>query len=49
MLKEGKLIAVRTHTRFIDFPVHRYKYIEVLYVCEGEIVNIIDGSSEQWV
>ena len=43
MLKEGKLIAVRTHTRFIDFPVHRHNYIEVLYVCEGEIANIIDG------
>ena len=43
MLKEGKLIAVRTHTRFIDFPVHRHNYIEVLYVCEGELVNIIDG------
>ena len=44
MLKEGKLIAARTHTRFlIHFPVHRHNYIEVLYVCEGEIVNIIDG------
>lgn len=43
MLKEGKLIAVRTHTRFIDFPEHKHNYIEVLYVCEGELVNIIDG------
>ncbi len=43
MLKEGKLIAVRTHTRFIHFPVHRHNYIEVLYVCEGNIINIIDG------
>lgn len=43
MLKEGKLIAVRTHTRFVHFPVHRHNYIEVLYVCEGELINVIDG------
>lgn len=33
MLEEGKLIAVRTHTRFVLFPLHRHNYIEVLYVC----------------
>lgn len=43
MLEEGKLIAVRTHTRFVHFPLHRHNYIEVLYVCEGQLVNIIDG------
>lgn len=42
MLKEGKLIAVRTHTRFIHFPVHKHNFIEVLYVCQGQLVNIID-------
>lgn len=43
MLEEGKLIAVRTHTRFVHFPVHKHNYIEVLYVCEGTLTNIIDG------
>ena len=43
MLKEGKLIDVRTHTRFIHFPAHRHNFIEVLYVCEGHLTNIIDG------
>ena len=43
MLEEGKLIAVRTHTRFVHFPVHRHNYVEVLYVCEGSLINIIDG------
>lgn len=43
MLKEGKLIDVRTHTRFVHFPSHRHNYIEVLYVCEGKLTNIIDG------
>lgn len=42
MLKEGKLIAVRTHTRFIHFPAHKHNFIEVLYVCQGQLVNIIE-------
>lgn len=43
MLEEGKLIAIRTHTRFVHFPLHRHNYVEVLYVCEGTLTNIIDG------
>ena len=43
MLSEGKLIAVRTHTRFIHFPVHRHNFIEVLYVCQGQLTNVIGG------
>lgn len=42
MLEKGELIAVRTHTRFIHFPLHRHNYIEVLYVCEGTLTNLID-------
>ncbi|MDO4275699.1 MAG: AraC family transcriptional regulator [Eubacteriales bacterium] len=45
MLEEGKLLAVRTHTRFVHFPAHRHNFIEVLYVCEGTLTNIIDGKS----
>ena len=43
MLDEGKLITVRTHTRFVHFPAHKHNFIEVLYVCEGSVTNIIDG------
>ena len=43
MLEEGKLIAGRTHTRFVHFPSHRHNFIEVLYVCEGSLTNIIGG------
>ena len=43
MLKEGRLIAVRTHTRFVHFPAHRHNFIEVLYVCQGQLTNIIGG------
>ena len=42
-MKEGRLIAVRTHTRFVYFPSHRHNFVEVLYVCEGSLTNIIDG------
>ena len=45
MLKEGRLIAVRTHTRFVYFPAHRHNFVEVLYVCEGSLTNIIDGKN----
>ena len=43
MLEEGKLIAVRTHTRFVHFPSHRRNFFELLYVCEGSLINIIGG------
>lgn len=43
MLEQGKLIAVRTHTRFIDFPMHRHNYIEVMYVCKGQITHEINN------
>ena len=43
MLEEGRLIAIRTHTRFVHFPLHKHNYIEVIYVCEGHLTNIIGG------
>ena len=32
MLQEGKLIAVRTHTRFVHFPSHRHNFLRG-FVC----------------
>lgn len=43
MLRRGETIALRTHTRFVDFPSHRHNYIEVMYVCQGSIIHCIDG------
>ena len=43
MLEEGQLITVRTHTRFVHFPLHRHNYIEVMYVAQGSVTNIIGG------
>lgn len=43
LLADGKLITVRKHTRFIDFPKHTHDYIEVVYMCSGETTHIING------
>ncbi|MDR0898609.1 MAG: AraC family transcriptional regulator [Oscillospiraceae bacterium] len=43
MLDKGKLIALRPHTRFIDFPEHNHNYIEIMYVLSGRVVHTISG------
>lgn len=45
LLEEGKLITIRPHTRFIDFPPHSHDYIEVVYMCSGSSVHIINGNT----
>lgn len=44
LLQKGKLIQVRPHTRFVHFPKHRHNYIEVIYMCKGSTVHIVDGN-----
>ncbi|XCP85574.1 AraC family transcriptional regulator [Roseburia hominis] len=41
-LREGRLVTVRPHSRFVDFPEHRHNYIEMMYVCSGTITHLID-------
>ncbi len=43
LLEKGKLITVRTHTRFIDFPEHSHDYIEAVYMCSGSTEHTING------
>lgn len=45
MLEKGRLIDVRTHTRFIDFPSHKHNYIEIMYMCAGNTTHIINGNT----
>ena len=45
MIQEGKLIAIRKNHRFIDFPPHVHDYIEVVYVCAGEMTHIVNGNT----
>ncbi len=42
-LIDGKLIRVRTHTRFVHFPEHTHDYIEAVYMCAGQTTHIING------
>ena len=44
LLKRGKLIEVRPHTRFVKFPRHRHNYVEVIYMCQGTTTHYIDGN-----
>ena len=43
LLESGKLIQVRTHTRFVHFPVHKHNYVEVIYMCSGSTHHVING------
>ncbi len=44
MLDRGKLITLRPHTRFIDFPNHNHNYIEIMYVCRGSVTHVLGGA-----
>lgn len=43
LLSSGKLITVRPHTRFIHFPEHTHDYVEMVYMCAGETIHIVNG------
>ena len=43
LLAAGKLITIRPHTRFIHFPEHTHDYVEVVYMCAGQTVHIVNG------
>lgn len=47
LLESGKLIQVRTHTRFVHFPAHKHNYIEVIYMCSGSTHHVINGEDVQ--
>lgn len=44
LLEHGKLITLRPHTRFAHFPKHTHNYVEMIYMCSGETVHIINGT-----
>lgn len=44
MLKEGRLIQFRPHTRFVYFPRHTHNYVEMIYMCYGSTTHIINGT-----
>ncbi len=43
LLRQGKLIDVRRHTRFVHFPKHSHNYVEIVYMYQGSTTHILDG------
>lgn len=41
LMQDGEQIALRRHTRFADFPAHGHNYVEMTYVCSGEVTHVI--------
>lgn len=41
-LREGKLVTVRHHSRFVTFPEHSHNYVEIMYVCSGTITHCVN-------
>ena len=46
MLEKGKLIDIRTHTRFVSFPMHKHNFIEIMYMCSGQTTHIINSTTK---
>ena len=44
LLRDGRLLTVRPHTRFIDFPEHTHNYVEMVYMCQGSTTQYINGT-----
>ena len=42
VLKNGKQIDFRPHTRFIHFPKHTHNYVEFIYMVQGTTTHYID-------
>lgn len=45
LLAQDRLVTVRPHSRFVDFPEHSHNYIEIMYVCHGSITHYIEGKA----
>ncbi len=45
MVEKGRLMEIRTHTRFVHFPRHRHNYIEAIYMCSGSTTHILGAAS----
>lgn len=39
LLPNNKLISIRKHTRFVNFPIHNHNYIEFNYVYQGKLTH----------
>ena len=44
LISDTKLIHARPHTRFFHFPEHTHDFVEVIYMCQGQTVHIVNGN-----
>lgn len=44
LMAEGQSIALRPHTRFVNFPAHSHNYVEIIYMLAGSTRHTINGS-----
>ena len=44
VLQNGRLIDIRRHVRFVQFPKHTHNFVEFVYMCQGSTTHIIDGN-----
>ena len=42
LLEKDKLITIRPHTRFAEFPTHAHNFVEIMYMCTGSTHHIIN-------
>lgn len=45
LLDNNQSIAITTHRRFADFPLHIHTYVEMMIVCSGKITHEIEGKT----
>ncbi|MEG2287109.1 MAG: AraC family transcriptional regulator [Ruthenibacterium sp.] len=45
LLAQGQLITLRPHTRFAPFPRHSHNYVEMMYMCAGQTIHVINGEA----
>ena len=45
LLRQGQLITIRPHTRFVAFPRHSHDYVEIMYMCTGQTTHLIGGGA----
>ncbi len=38
-----QMVSTHMHTRFVDIPIHSHSYLEMMYVCSGSVVHLLDG------
>lgn len=43
LLPPERMITLRPHTRFTNFPAHRHDYVEILYMLKGQTVHDMPG------